>query len=43
MLGDYQDSDEDNKSQDSNKSIERKRRLKKLENEDKSSTHLKKS
>jgi len=30
MLGDYQDSEEDNLSQDSNKSMDRKRRLKKL-------------
>jgi hypothetical protein len=41
MLGDYQDSEEDNLSQDSNKSIDRKRRLKKLQNEDKASVGLK--
>lgn len=41
MLADYHDSEEDNQSQDSNKSMDRKRRLKKLENEDKSATCLK--
>ena len=41
MLGDYQDSEEDNLSQDSNKSIDRKRRLKKIQNEDKLSVGLK--
>ena len=41
MLGDYQDSEEDKLLQDSNKSIDRKRRLKKIQNEDKLSVGLK--